>query len=106
MLRSLVGSEMCIRDSVMTDRQLTAATEAALALGRWWRSAKIRWVFVKMRGCGFGPLEHGLPKYLRELSKIEEHRERVARHLCLLYTSDAADEEDSVDIGGSRILKT
>ena len=26
--------------------------------------------------------------------------------ICLLYTSDAADEEDSVDLGGRRILKT
>ena len=25
--------------------------------------------------------------------------------VCLLYTSDAADEEDSVDLGGSRIIK-
>eukprot|EP00658_Telonema_sp_P-2_P066455 TRINITY_DN55470_c0_g1_i3.p2 TRINITY_DN55470_c0_g1~~TRINITY_DN55470_c0_g1_i3.p2 ORF type:complete len:116 (-),score=17.61 TRINITY_DN55470_c0_g1_i3:39-386(-) len=34
---------------------------------------------------------------------------RVIRHkssyLCLLYTSDAADEEDSVDLGGRRIIK-
>ena len=28
------------------------------------------------------------------------------RFNCLLYTSDAADEEDSVDLGGSRIIKT
>eukprot|EP00658_Telonema_sp_P-2_P038860 TRINITY_DN27804_c0_g1_i2.p1 TRINITY_DN27804_c0_g1~~TRINITY_DN27804_c0_g1_i2.p1 ORF type:complete len:104 (+),score=14.76 TRINITY_DN27804_c0_g1_i2:219-530(+) len=29
-----------------------------------------------------------------------------ARHsACLLYTSDAADEEDSVDLGGRRIIK-
>eukprot|EP00656_Telonema_subtile_P025500 TRINITY_DN27572_c0_g1_i1.p1 TRINITY_DN27572_c0_g1~~TRINITY_DN27572_c0_g1_i1.p1 ORF type:complete len:108 (-),score=18.67 TRINITY_DN27572_c0_g1_i1:28-351(-) len=27
------------------------------------------------------------------------------RETCLLYTSDAADEEDSVDLGGCRILK-
>ena len=27
------------------------------------------------------------------------------KHTCLLYTSDAADEEDSVDLGGRRILK-
>ena len=27
------------------------------------------------------------------------------RLTCLLYTSDAADEEDSVDLGGRRILK-
>src|SRR5664280_3885861 len=25
---------------------------------------------------------------------------------CLLYTSDAADEEDSVDLGGRRLIKT
>ena len=25
---------------------------------------------------------------------------------CLLYTSDAADEEDSVDLGGRRIIKS
>eukprot|EP00658_Telonema_sp_P-2_P055695 TRINITY_DN44259_c0_g2_i2.p1 TRINITY_DN44259_c0_g2~~TRINITY_DN44259_c0_g2_i2.p1 ORF type:complete len:367 (+),score=47.83 TRINITY_DN44259_c0_g2_i2:147-1247(+) len=28
-----------------------------------------------------------------------------ACHTCLLYTSDAADEEDSVDLGGRRIIK-
>src|SRR5664280_1471051 len=28
-----------------------------------------------------------------------------ARAVCLLYTSDAADEEDSVDLGGRRIIK-
>src|SRR5665648_1285887 len=27
------------------------------------------------------------------------------RRICLLYTSDAADEEDSVDLGGRRIIK-
>ena len=27
------------------------------------------------------------------------------RTACLLYTSDAADEEDSVDLGGRRIIK-
>ena len=26
-------------------------------------------------------------------------------NICLLYTSDAADEEDSVDLGGRRIVK-
>src|SRR5664279_6315781 len=28
-----------------------------------------------------------------------------SRYGCLLYTSDAADEEDSVDLGGRRIIK-
>ena len=27
-------------------------------------------------------------------------------HACLLYTSDAADERSSVDLGGRRIIKT
>ena len=27
------------------------------------------------------------------------------RHVCLLYTSDAADERSSVDLGGRRIIK-
>ena len=29
----------------------------------------------------------------------------VPNHACLLYTSDAADERSSVDLGGRRILK-
>src|SRR5664280_1269437 len=29
----------------------------------------------------------------------------TTRYTCLLYTSDAADEEDSVDLGGRRIIK-
>ena len=30
---------------------------------------------------------------------------RVDPHACLLYTSDAADERSSVDLGGRRIIK-
>ena len=30
---------------------------------------------------------------------------RPPRHRCLLYTSDAADERSSVDLGGRRIIK-
>eukprot|EP00658_Telonema_sp_P-2_P005812 TRINITY_DN12197_c0_g1_i2.p1 TRINITY_DN12197_c0_g1~~TRINITY_DN12197_c0_g1_i2.p1 ORF type:complete len:211 (-),score=46.59 TRINITY_DN12197_c0_g1_i2:50-682(-) len=40
-----------------------------------------------------------LPHYLQ--SFIESHLHSG----CLLYTSDAADEEDSVDLGGRRIIK-
>ena len=29
----------------------------------------------------------------------------ISHNYCLLYTSDAADEEDSVDLGGRRIIK-
>src|SRR5674536_252854 len=34
-----------------------------------------------------------------------EHDRLPHRVACLLYTSDAADEEDSVDLGGRRIIK-
>ena len=33
------------------------------------------------------------------------HPDTGALYGCLLYTSDAADEEDSVDLGGRRIIK-
>src|SRR5664280_537610 len=37
------------------------------------------------------------------LSQIRKHRGGDEDGGCLLYTSDAADEEDSVDLGGRRI---
>eukprot|EP00658_Telonema_sp_P-2_P038997 TRINITY_DN27892_c0_g1_i1.p1 TRINITY_DN27892_c0_g1~~TRINITY_DN27892_c0_g1_i1.p1 ORF type:complete len:101 (-),score=25.63 TRINITY_DN27892_c0_g1_i1:77-379(-) len=69
MLRSLVGSEMCIRDSC--------------------------------------PMGLPQPKLmLRRKSRRRCHwtcrrRNRVCCTACLLYTSDAADEEDSGDLGGT-----
>ena len=32
-------------------------------------------------------------------------REFLPNNICLLYTSDAADERSSVDLGGRRIIK-
>src|SRR5674536_402614 len=45
-------------------------------------------------GGGIGAVEHH-----------SESPEAYFAHTCLLYTSDAADEEDSVDLGGRRIIK-
>ena len=36
---------------------------------------------------------------------LVEQRSHVASVICLLYTSDAADERSSVDLGGRRIIK-
>eukprot|EP00658_Telonema_sp_P-2_P063194 TRINITY_DN51913_c0_g1_i1.p1 TRINITY_DN51913_c0_g1~~TRINITY_DN51913_c0_g1_i1.p1 ORF type:complete len:140 (-),score=53.25 TRINITY_DN51913_c0_g1_i1:69-488(-) len=62
----------------------------------------------------------GIPQTaLREVSILQEiHHQNIVNLLdvicgegklylifCLLYTSDAADEEDSVDLGGRRIIK-
>src|SRR5664279_790716 len=54
-------------------------------------------------------------KFIRCVTVKEQHAELVKHEVqviwsdyfkpCLLYTSDAADEEDSVDLGGRRIIK-
>ena len=36
---------------------------------------------------------------------VRESRAERTQETCLLYTSDAADERSSVDLGGSRIIK-
>ena len=47
-----------------------------------------------------GPLYEQLwPQYLRAFPAA------TLLQLCLLYTSDAADERSSVDLGGRRIIK-
>eukprot|EP00658_Telonema_sp_P-2_P024114 TRINITY_DN19673_c0_g1_i6.p1 TRINITY_DN19673_c0_g1~~TRINITY_DN19673_c0_g1_i6.p1 ORF type:complete len:149 (-),score=35.28 TRINITY_DN19673_c0_g1_i6:26-472(-) len=50
--------------------------------------------------------EKRMTKYVlaQEDLKATQAREGMLRS-CLLYTSDAADEEDSVDLGGRRIIK-
>ena len=40
-----------------------------------------------------------------QLLPNEEHDHGGGRNGCLLYTSDAADERSSVDLGGRRIIK-
>ena len=46
---------------------------------------------------------------LRADSLLQRHLLRLVEmmmtHICLLYTSDAADERSSVDLGGRRIIK-
>src|SRR5674536_74887 len=53
------------------------------------------------RRCGLlGEISLLSPEYLLSVERRPFHTEP-----CLLYTSDAADEEDSVDLGGRRIIK-
>ena len=44
-------------------------------------------------------------KQVRFKQVVEEFENEKVSITCLLYTSDAADEEDSVDLGGRRIIK-
>ena len=41
----------------------------------------------------------------KRLAHLIENDERLDAMACLLYTSDAADERSSVDLGGRRIIK-
>mgnify|MGYP002683328462 CR=1 FL=1 len=98
-LRSLVGSEMCIGDS----STLAARVEAGRAHGG--KPARLA-----------GPWEETLPRkaYVDRVERAKEHIRAgdvfqvvLSRRwsACLLYTSDAADELPCVDLGGRRITK-
>ena len=51
-------------------------------------------------------LRHGRIPHHQEVSEPSPLRHRDLKlHNCLLYTSDAADERSSVDLGGRRIIK-
>ena len=73
-----MGSEMCIRDRVDIDLALGGAHEVDSA-----HAADVFQAFFENLLGPSGQL-HGT---------------------CLLYTSDAADERSSVDLGGRRIIK-
>ena len=55
----------------------------------------------------YGPLDYFLsPAGIRIDAYLGELKNYNGQYsICLLYTSDAADEEDSVDFGGCRIIK-
>ena len=71
---------------------------------------------VRSRGLGdvYKRQQQDLPRVLQRVAfrVSAQHRLRSARSdhqplvvVCLLYTSDAADERSSVDLGGRRIIK-
>src|SRR5674536_39960 len=57
--------------------------------------------YICERICGICSALHGIT-YTRAVEKLFDVE---IPESCLLYTSDAADEEDSVDLGGRRIIK-
>eukprot|EP00658_Telonema_sp_P-2_P076342 TRINITY_DN6664_c0_g1_i12.p1 TRINITY_DN6664_c0_g1~~TRINITY_DN6664_c0_g1_i12.p1 ORF type:complete len:176 (-),score=65.66 TRINITY_DN6664_c0_g1_i12:56-583(-) len=147
MLRSLVGSEMCIRDryqrrvrGLPTDHRcktianqptmpnqetslmmssmnsgkttsygasinedfMTANREAAeLAQDRNWYDSKS--LADDDENGGIGHEQGGKFKWWTDYNAKAVFV--IGCMTCLLYTSDAADEEDSVDLGGRRIIK-
>eukprot|EP00658_Telonema_sp_P-2_P075770 TRINITY_DN65512_c0_g1_i1.p1 TRINITY_DN65512_c0_g1~~TRINITY_DN65512_c0_g1_i1.p1 ORF type:complete len:117 (-),score=53.07 TRINITY_DN65512_c0_g1_i1:49-399(-) len=96
MLRSLVGSEMCIRDS-----RLCAVTTFSSP-----NIAKQQHIFMFLAIIFYPDTTYFLS--LSPLFNNPTHNKAfplAVCYTCLLYTSDAADEEDSVDLGGRRIIK-
>eukprot|EP00658_Telonema_sp_P-2_P058829 TRINITY_DN47419_c0_g1_i1.p1 TRINITY_DN47419_c0_g1~~TRINITY_DN47419_c0_g1_i1.p1 ORF type:complete len:192 (-),score=57.99 TRINITY_DN47419_c0_g1_i1:19-510(-) len=151
MLRSLVGSEMCIRDSFGEVCAIVwsyvpygvglALLIHLLYLQRTWsfllltlaslvvvsNEACIKRILAQDRPDGSCIDTKGMPSSHAEISLAwwafcmyqvlfkpqyavpsttsSEKRYFSVVWTCLLYTSDAADEEDSVDLGGRRIIK-
>ena len=116
----LVGSEMCIRDSSNRDPALLQLDLLAvvhdvvehLLHGRSHRGRALdgqthHTVFLRLDGVD---LHSGLAvpqQHLRHDGNAQTgfHHGNIGLVIdCLLYTSDAADEEDSVDLGGRRII--
>src|SRR5678815_3094125 len=56
-------------------------------------------------GIAHEELDHVLARQQREAGFVENWMGGELPGFCLLYTSDAADERSSVDLGGRRIIK-
>eukprot|EP00658_Telonema_sp_P-2_P069288 TRINITY_DN58437_c0_g1_i1.p1 TRINITY_DN58437_c0_g1~~TRINITY_DN58437_c0_g1_i1.p1 ORF type:complete len:102 (+),score=28.50 TRINITY_DN58437_c0_g1_i1:57-362(+) len=101
MLRSLVGSEMCIRDRC-PGGPLKLLLQAAHD-----RNEPIPGFIYDSDHKADALLrdDHAGKKTTRNLNmstKSSSSSKKGKDSSCLLYTSDAADEEDSVELGGSR----
>eukprot|EP00658_Telonema_sp_P-2_P047209 TRINITY_DN35785_c0_g1_i1.p1 TRINITY_DN35785_c0_g1~~TRINITY_DN35785_c0_g1_i1.p1 ORF type:complete len:125 (+),score=33.62 TRINITY_DN35785_c0_g1_i1:94-468(+) len=108
MLRSLVGSEMCIRDSSNRASPTPTGSTYLVSGGNTPASG------TRGPHPGYGsnasmttPSKNGGRWDVDSPSAQQRGMPPKDLHLinCLLYTSDAADEEESVDLGGRRITK-
>ena len=70
------------------------------------RSRGLGDVYKRQRGSRAGP-RGGLPRRAegRGTQRLSRAVGNLGARGCLLYTSDAADERSSVDLGGRRIIK-
>ena len=97
MLRSLVGSEMCIRDSLDTwDISPGALDNASGAVSVLEIARILKALDLKTRRS---------VEFVLFMAEEEGHYGSELYVSCLLYTSDAADDLLCVDLGGRRIIK-
>ena len=102
MLSSLVGSEMCIRDRGNTSLERGAAvikeSLEAVGLGVDVVALEVGALVQRLEGGDFDAI------YFRFLTTDTDPAMALDFWLCLLYTSDAADDLLCVDLGGRRSL--
>ena len=82
-----MGSEMCIRDSPGSALKVRPLSS------------------IGYRDPGFCDVNPLVVKVPSSDSRYAEAPDSSVFRCCLLYTSDAADERSSVDLGGRRIIK-
>src|SRR5450756_1794420 len=90
----------------VADRVVRRAHRLGYPSGRGWPAEKAASVFADRRAVDDDGLDTPLPYLLRDAQRFA-HRVCRAAHgdVCLLYTSDAADDLLCVDLGGRRIIK-
>eukprot|EP00658_Telonema_sp_P-2_P047185 TRINITY_DN35739_c0_g1_i1.p1 TRINITY_DN35739_c0_g1~~TRINITY_DN35739_c0_g1_i1.p1 ORF type:complete len:142 (+),score=33.79 TRINITY_DN35739_c0_g1_i1:48-473(+) len=104
MLRSLVGSEMCIRDRSLLTSRCNSNYELRRRRGHSLRTLHPYHSYPWFRHLMMIGTKV-TPPLLRRPRRHQTPSLAALLQDCLLYTSDAADEEDSVDLGGRRIIK-
>src|SRR5678815_3469741 len=99
---------MCIRDRIYVERVVGAALHAGLAADAALAVEVHDSVPAPEEGRGRTDLDAGrilamvAAGDLEGAARVGEHALLDVFHPCLLYTSDAADERSSVDLGGRR----
>eukprot|EP00658_Telonema_sp_P-2_P054162 TRINITY_DN43108_c0_g1_i2.p1 TRINITY_DN43108_c0_g1~~TRINITY_DN43108_c0_g1_i2.p1 ORF type:complete len:103 (-),score=41.74 TRINITY_DN43108_c0_g1_i2:77-385(-) len=102
MLRSLVGSEMCIRDRHTDPFYCLAIEDGTKAAPKGtfsWGSKSGNTAATSSSA----PIDEEERAHQAEEAALNKSRRED--EACLLYTSDAADEEDSGECGGCRLYK-
>ena len=97
----------------LLDLLLLRAWHIQRELTKWAADKRDRQLAIYDAGAGFGQYTYWLSSKSRKwnITAIDVKDEQVAdcnaffSKICLLYTSDAADERSSVDLGGRRIIK-
>eukprot|EP00825_Cyclidium_porcatum_P036509 TRINITY_DN3876_c0_g1_i1.p2 TRINITY_DN3876_c0_g1~~TRINITY_DN3876_c0_g1_i1.p2 ORF type:complete len:141 (+),score=25.28 TRINITY_DN3876_c0_g1_i1:68-490(+) len=105
---SLVGSEMCIRDRSNSNNNKSATILSQKQVAHTENSAekqRNKWPVSKSQQIQTNPEQSEEDRESEEENQILTFNQTKLFIDCLLYTSDAADDMQCVDLGGCRIIK-